>query len=303
MDRFLLIANDKDFALLDRKDLEICVKKILISELHADNSKMTDPVFDKLANHLIMNLAVAKEPGSKNYDLPHFQHDVNVHDLYQHGFDMRNPYGSNLEGAWLLVTDDGGSVFYGETQEQLIEVLLTDDFLEKNLIDVSHGADLAAGWGRVIERQLELGQKVPKETLDKYETYLSSLSPVNSLDSLDSLIPPRYTEIDEYPLPQYNETVANATTEVKSIEANIEKPPVHPTLQWKQRYERGRSEVKERQAVKPTEVDDKPSEVATLKACCIKSKCYSKGERLPHNGCYPTETLCYKIPFINILSG
>ena len=56
-----------------------------------------------------------------------------------------------------------------------------------------------------------------------------------------------------------------------------------------------------------SEMGKKPSikekKVKERGACCIKSKCYSKGERLPHNGCYPTETLCYKIPFINILSG
>ncbi len=68
---------------------------------------------------------------------------------------MRNPYGSNLEGAWLMVTSNG-LIVHGDTEEQLVEVLLTEGFLEKNLITVSHGANMSAGWDRVIERQIQL---------------------------------------------------------------------------------------------------------------------------------------------------
>lgn len=128
---------------------------------------------DELSQHLVAHLAIAAQQGATHYTLPHFQHDKNVHDLYQHGFEMRNPYGSHLEGAWLLITADGG-VLYGSSQKQLIEVLLTGDFLKKNCIDINHDADWASGWDRVIARQIELGQVVPEETLCQYRAYVKN---------------------------------------------------------------------------------------------------------------------------------
>jgi hypothetical protein len=37
---------------------------------------------------------------------------------------MRNPFGSNLDGSWLLASNEG-DILYGDTQEQLIEVALS----------------------------------------------------------------------------------------------------------------------------------------------------------------------------------
>jgi hypothetical protein len=84
---------------------------------------------------------------------------------------MRNPFGSNLDGSWLLASNEG-DILYGDTQEQLIEVLLTGDFLKKNHIDISHGAEMSKGWDRVIKKQLELGQKITDKTMNKYQEYL-----------------------------------------------------------------------------------------------------------------------------------
>ena len=152
-----------------KEQLADFVRQTIQSELQSAQSIVREPILDKFVNHLVNHFTLAKQADKISYDLPHFQHDMNVHDLYQHGFDMRNPYGCNLEGAWLLVTD--ASVLYGDTQEQLIDVLLTGDFLEKNRIDINHGADLSVGWDRIIERQLELGQCVPQETYEKYTSY------------------------------------------------------------------------------------------------------------------------------------
>lgn len=167
MDKLLLGPS------IPEKELKTEVKKMIQMELQAIKHSVSEPILNKMADHLVDNLAVARRSGQTHYMLPHLDYDTNVHDLYQHGFDMRNPYGSNLEGAWLLVSDDGG-VFYGETQEQLIELLLTGDFLKKNRIDVNHGADMSAGWDRVIQKQLELKQSIPEKTMEQYALYNKS---------------------------------------------------------------------------------------------------------------------------------
>ncbi len=122
--------------------------------------------------HLGKHLKKALEHPTKPYIVPDVNHDHNVHDLFQHGFDMRNPYGSNLEGAWLLITNEG-SVVYGDTQEQLCDVLLIEGFLEHNVFPVNHGADMNAGWGEVVMKQLELGQPVSEKTLEQYDLWKS----------------------------------------------------------------------------------------------------------------------------------
>ncbi len=141
-------------------------------DLNPGYNLILNPVLEKMAQHLMTHFTNALQNHAESYVVPHMQHDMNVNDLYQHGFDMRNPYGSNLEGSWLLITEDG-ALLYGETQEQLIEVMLTGDFLENNHIDVTHGADMSAGWDRIIQRQQELGQTIPPETLDKYKAYVA----------------------------------------------------------------------------------------------------------------------------------
>lgn len=144
-------------------------KQLVQAEMMLTHDHISSTLLNQIAEHMASHFILATK-NQDPYVLPHLQHDVNVHDLYQHGFDMRNPYGSNLEGAWLLITADGSTI-YGETQEQLVEVLLTGDFLEKNHIEVNHGADMKAGWERVIERQLQLKQTIPPQTMAAYEEF------------------------------------------------------------------------------------------------------------------------------------
>jgi hypothetical protein len=143
-------------------------KNLLKADFEA--SEHVPTILNKLAEHIANHLVIAQKKGDLHYTIPHLGHDVNVQDLYQHGFDMRNPYGCNLEGAWLLISDDG-SIIYGDTEKQLIEVLLTNDFLEKNPIDINHGANMAAGWAKVIKKQIDLQQTIPTETLKRYAAY------------------------------------------------------------------------------------------------------------------------------------
>ena len=135
--------------------------------------KLNESNMNEVASHLARHSKVALDSGAERYQLPHPHYDQNVDDLYQHGFDMRNPYGSNLDGAWLTITADGG-IIYGETEQQLIKMLLTGDFLEKNHIDINFAANMGAGWDKVIARQLELGQVIPKETQTTYDSYTAT---------------------------------------------------------------------------------------------------------------------------------
>ena len=148
--------------------------------------KLPQVALARLASHIESHLNAALIQGKSDYVLPHLDYDMNVHDLYQHGFDMRNPYGSNMEGPWLLVAADGG-VLYGTKQEQLIEVLLTGDFLKENPIDVNHGAMMNKGWNRVIEKQIELKQNVPPETMEKYVAYNREVNAVTLVEKQKSM--------------------------------------------------------------------------------------------------------------------
>ncbi len=96
--------------------------------------------------------------------------DTNLENPFQHGYDMRNPYGSNLDGPWLMVTDEGLTV-HGKNQAELIDVMLCEGFLEKNHIDINFAADMSKGWDKVVERQIELAQDVPAKTLNALKTH------------------------------------------------------------------------------------------------------------------------------------
>jgi hypothetical protein len=87
-------------------------------------------------HHFNAHLQIAFKQHATSYIVPNISYDHNVHDLFQHGFDMRNPYGGDLNGAWSMVTNNG-LVIYGETEEKLIEVLLLEGFLETNQITVN----------------------------------------------------------------------------------------------------------------------------------------------------------------------
>lgn len=174
------------------------VERVLAGVLRGGDPTAALPVptdiFEKMVTHLDKHLTKAIHEGKREYVLPHVDHDMNVHNLFQHGFDMRNPYGSNLEGPWLFVSPDGG-VLYGDRQEQLIEVMLTGDFLERNLIDISHGADMTVGWDRVVARQLELGQEVPELTKSKYFAHA-----VSQALAAGTPLPENLTLSDDYDL-------------------------------------------------------------------------------------------------------
>lgn len=144
--------------------------KQLLQE-QTNSIRMNTNRLNKLAEHMASHYPLAVK-STTPYVLPHLQHDLNIHDLYQHGFDMRNPFGSNLDGPWFLITDEGNAI-HGQTQEQLIEVLLTGNFLEKNSIDINPYADMSAGWGRVIEKQILLKQTISAETMLKYDEFKS----------------------------------------------------------------------------------------------------------------------------------
>lgn len=123
---------------------------------------------------------------NKTPKLPHPDYDSNVENLFQHGYDMRNPYGSNLEGAWLMITEDGMTI-HGDTQAELLDVILAGDFLEQNHMDVNFAADMSKGWDKVIERQLALGQTVPKETLHSYSVHQNMQTLQKELGEVPSL--------------------------------------------------------------------------------------------------------------------
>jgi hypothetical protein len=136
---------------------------------------LNTPTKDRYIEHMTKHLSLAIDLGMTTYTVPNLSYDHNVHELFQHGFDMRNPFGSNLEGAWLMITNEG-SIIYGQTQEQLIEALLIDDFLEKNMMVVSHGADMSKGWDQVISKQLELEdrgikQEIPEKTRTAFNIF------------------------------------------------------------------------------------------------------------------------------------
>jgi hypothetical protein len=186
------LLKNPDILSLPKDDCKQLIGDMLRGEIYNYGDECpTGPVIDKIADHLMTHFSIAVKMELDSYTVPHIQHDMNVHDLYQHGFDMRNPYGSNLEGAWLLITEEG-ALIHGETQEQLIEVLLTGDFLEKNHIDINHGANMSAGWDRVIARQIELDQTVPAETLEKYDAFIAAQRNVQeaSAHEQQSLIDP-----------------------------------------------------------------------------------------------------------------
>lgn len=152
----------------DRGIMESFIKTKLESFVKA---KKLDPhLVDHLTEYLTKHVMIALQQGGSTYQVPHPQYDLNVQELYQHGFDMRNPYGCNLGGAWLMLTPEGSAI-YGDTQEQLIEVMLIPGFLEKNLIDINHGADMHVGWHKVIAKQIELGQAIPEKTMESYLKY------------------------------------------------------------------------------------------------------------------------------------
>lgn len=146
-------------------------KEERVTETEVRRSHSFRETRSKLFEHIDKHLAASiSSPGEDIRSIPHPDYDTNIQDLFQHGYDMRNPYGSNLEGAWLLVSNDG-MILHGKTQEDLIEIMLSGDFLEKNHIDINFAADMSAGWHKVVSKQLALGQNVPDKTRESLLSY------------------------------------------------------------------------------------------------------------------------------------
>lgn len=126
-----------------------------------------------LEEHLQKHAEIACAKKLLHYTIPHPQYEHNIQNLYQHGFDMRNPFGTNMNGAWFMITAEGGLI-YGETENQLIQVLLTGNFIENHPIAINHHANMSMGWGEVIARQIEYCQPIPEATLEQYNVYVNN---------------------------------------------------------------------------------------------------------------------------------
>ncbi len=135
-------------------------------------------VFQQLINYAY------KIPGNnifgqdyKNTILPHPDADLNVINLFQHGFDMHNPHGPEADGGWLMIAN--GMQFYGEHQSQLTELLLMNEgeLLKTTYFEVNHEIDMRPvfsnngkniSWGAVVQKQIELNHPVAAETKEAY---------------------------------------------------------------------------------------------------------------------------------------
>lgn len=148
----------------------------LIQYLH---KILSDPEFTKLKADF------AKLVPAKIRVIPHPDFDINSAYLFQHGFDMRSPYGIEADGPWLLVSNEG-LILQGNNQQQLIEVLLAENgkLLQNNCLDFNHTLDMRPsmvglpGWGDVIKKQLELGLFVSEKT----QTSLKAFEAIKELE-------------------------------------------------------------------------------------------------------------------------
>ncbi len=147
-------------------------EKVTVTDVRRSHSfrETRSKLFEHIDKHLAENIS---NPDQDIKPIPHPDYDTNIQDLFQHGYDMRNPYGSNLEGAWLLLSNDG-MIVHGKTQEDLIEIMLSGDFLEQNRIDINFAADMGAGWHKVVSKQIALGQTVPERTREALLSYQQS---------------------------------------------------------------------------------------------------------------------------------
>lgn len=121
-------------------------------------------VQSELDSHLARHVQHALQISDRqnDYKIPHPQKDFYIDEYFRHGDEAENPYGCNYAGAWLLMSS--GRWISGKTQESLAELMYISDLLERSYIDNNYGADMNAGWGLVIERQLQLHQPVKSKT-------------------------------------------------------------------------------------------------------------------------------------------
>ena len=136
-------------------------------------------VSKKIKGYLEEHLKRAQVNPNQACVLPHPDYDPNVHELFQHGFEIRNPSEPHLDGSWLMISSEG-AILYGETEEQLTSTLILGDFLEKNSIDIPDNVSMNKGWGMIVEKQLLLGQRINTNTFKKFQAWKAS--PLRSVD-------------------------------------------------------------------------------------------------------------------------
>ncbi len=92
-----------------------------------------------------------------------YRKEGTIDNLFQHGYDMHNPYGCNAEGAALMYVPGLGdkNPVYCETQNQLCSLLCTGDLLKDNHFDVNFGCDMSEGWADVVQKQMQLKKEDP----------------------------------------------------------------------------------------------------------------------------------------------
>lgn len=101
-----------------------------------------------------------------------------VTNLFQHGYDMHNPYGCNAEGAALVILPEMEPI-YAESQEQLCKILCSGNLLEENKFEVNYGCDMEKGWGDVVRKQIAIQENdpknannaIPQKTLESFYKY------------------------------------------------------------------------------------------------------------------------------------
>lgn len=151
------------------KDVETRAKALYVEFQKEAGVTLPAIIQDEINVHLTRHVKRALGLGNtQGYQIPHPQKDFHIDEYFRHGDEAENPYGCNYAGAWLLMSN--GHWISGTNQESLAQLMTVSNLLERSYIDNNYGADMNAGWGLVIERQLQLGQPV------KAKTHLNYLS-------------------------------------------------------------------------------------------------------------------------------
>lgn len=159
--------------------------KQLLQKQRNKGASLSEAQITPLAMHITVHLRAAISQGALNYTVPNTSCSI-LQNLYQHGFENHNPNKKlNLEGRWVMFLPDGG-VLWGKNQKQLIATLLSGNgtLLQHNYIEVNPASEMAMGWGRIVEKQLELGQKVSAETLEAYKAYKKTITPIGGKENV-----------------------------------------------------------------------------------------------------------------------
>jgi hypothetical protein len=110
------------------------------------------------------NISIYGEKGETDLSF-----DANIINLIQHGAENRSPYKpSDLDGKMLHFYQ--GASILTRNENELIKFYLLSDYLKNTRIDVHPGWAMDK-WAPVIEKQQQLGQPIPSETLAVYTAY------------------------------------------------------------------------------------------------------------------------------------